>query len=408
MSNAARWQSLVERFGLNADPSDPRAVRRELVKLLAQHHPDKTLGDFTSGEQKSRFHEIADALAQVDELESESFALVPLDARPSAMADVRVAVRESSQDPRKRSLLSSRYAIPKVGAIVLALLGVIFAHSPSLEKNPLTSRWYAQAVSEEEIAKALDAGYVAHCLEAITEIVNGKAKVTYEGMLYISLFTERCTCESPRPAKIFEGKPSEDQEYALAEIESDADALPMPPEMAIRFEQTPREMRAHLDEIAKAERKAKDYPFRHIWRSRLDRLSTQFANARKDAEAEVRRRAGTVALSVVAPLLLLGILFWLRERSDDRWYDALSAADSLQLRLLQEVGGGGAAFTSDDLARAVSHKRLRLPTALLVGGRLDLLRAQTLARTILERWIDRGVVKANGVDRYALLVSLEA
>lgn len=58
---------IIENFNLKV--TEPSEVRRELLKLISEIHPDKNAGEFRSQEDESNFHRIQNAINHIDESE---------------------------------------------------------------------------------------------------------------------------------------------------------------------------------------------------------------------------------------------------------------------------------------------------------------------------------------------------
>jgi hypothetical protein len=126
-------------------------------------------------------------------------------------------------------------------------------------------------------------------------------------------------------------------------------------------------------------------------------LQEELGKAREDSD---RRADETITLVLVASLLVTGfayLVFWLRERSDERWGDLLATDSATELvmdRILQRARWEQEEmiFSQTTLAEAVATKDIPPPLHLILGSRLDEGRAAPLAAMLLKRLLDRQAI----------------
>jgi hypothetical protein len=127
-----QWRSLEEitkAFCLPEGGSFATA-RAELTKLLADIHPDRTSGEFTSADDEERFHRILAAIKLVDEWKNRASSIVPYTEPP---APISIAIREEVKADEAAlrveitKAAKSKYYRQKVGSsiIVVAIAGCL-------------------------------------------------------------------------------------------------------------------------------------------------------------------------------------------------------------------------------------------------------------------------------------------
>lgn len=160
------WTSvhhLVEDLGLEANPYDLQAIRKELKNQLTQLHPDRSGGKFPSEAHEREYHRYAEAL---EYLESQGGMLVPVAAATELVRQVTETVATLTRQPVEERILKAtadhqanikqQFRMPKIslGAISAALGYVLlfpqqFAEHPFLRELlywPRMALWWGVAV----------------------------------------------------------------------------------------------------------------------------------------------------------------------------------------------------------------------------------------------------------------------
>ncbi len=64
-----KWKStkdIIDYFNLDLDKHGTKEIRASLVQLLAEYHPDKSGGEFSSDEQKIKYEEVQHAINDLE------------------------------------------------------------------------------------------------------------------------------------------------------------------------------------------------------------------------------------------------------------------------------------------------------------------------------------------------------
>jgi hypothetical protein len=140
-----QWRSLreiVEAFSLPVESSHATA-RAELLRLLAKIHPDKSSGEFTSGEDEARYHKIQSAMRAIDELKAVASSVVPYAEHPiSIQLEERRELRAEESVLRSQisNAVRSQFRIRKIGSAILAsAIAGTMAFSAKIIEHPIVS-----------------------------------------------------------------------------------------------------------------------------------------------------------------------------------------------------------------------------------------------------------------------------
>ncbi|MDR7098602.1 hypothetical protein J2X04_000949 [Lysobacter niabensis] len=186
MSQPSYVHELVERFSLDAEPSDRAEVITSLKARLSKLHPDKTGGQFTSEEDKQQFFSIQAALAKLED--ANDSALVPLEhvtalveTLAKAVAPMGAVQNEMLQAQRKqeiRNQVRARYAQVKVtSGTFLAISTAILTFMGTLKDNPVLG----DLLTVPNVPAYLAAIWLTSCvLFAMTWLRERKAAATAE------------------------------------------------------------------------------------------------------------------------------------------------------------------------------------------------------------------------------------
>lgn len=159
------WQSiedLVEDLGLAVDPTDISAVRSSIRGRLAELHPDKNGGSFSSSDAESNFNKLTTAQKWLSDHAKNALTLVPVAQLPAIINAIT-----KSQEPPITSQLSqlrtecradeqrairSRYAIPKIGSgVFAAACAFFFSIGGSLKDHPMLGRFSDSIVAQSTL-----------------------------------------------------------------------------------------------------------------------------------------------------------------------------------------------------------------------------------------------------------------
>lgn len=141
-------KQIIEDLGLKSKPDDYDGLKRELRTKLAEIHPDKNGGAFSSLEDEELYNQISSAYEFVNLTCRESTALIPVTQLPAiikAVKDAQLAPTEHQvgqlrAECREESRLDThnRYALPRIGSgVFAAICASLFTFSGSLAKHPV-------------------------------------------------------------------------------------------------------------------------------------------------------------------------------------------------------------------------------------------------------------------------------
>lgn len=146
-----KWNSLkdiINHFNLEVDETNVSDIRSALVQLLANSHPDKSGGGFSTEEQKERYNNIQSAIENLNILSSQQNALVSVNQITEIIRAVTDAIAPKKEDQKsniefkiKNELkreIKSNYNPIKIGSgtIVGVCTGLI-TFSKTLSENPI-------------------------------------------------------------------------------------------------------------------------------------------------------------------------------------------------------------------------------------------------------------------------------
>lgn len=145
------WTStkqIIEHLGLKSKHDDYDGLKRELRTKLAEMHPDKNGGAFSSPEDEELYNRISSAYEFVNLACRESTALIPVTQLPAiikAVKDAQLASTEHQVAQLRAECLEesrldthNRYALPRIGSGVFATIcASLFTFSGSLAKHPI-------------------------------------------------------------------------------------------------------------------------------------------------------------------------------------------------------------------------------------------------------------------------------
>lgn len=141
-------EQIVKDLGLDSRPDDYDGLKRELRTKLAELHPDKNGGAFSSSEDEGRYNRVSSAYEFVNLACHESTALIPVTQLPAIIKAVRDAQLAPTQlqvgqlraECREESRLDThnRYALPRIGSgVFAAVCASLFTFSGSLAEHPV-------------------------------------------------------------------------------------------------------------------------------------------------------------------------------------------------------------------------------------------------------------------------------
>jgi len=141
-------QDIIDYFNLKVDESNIGEVRSALIKLLADNHPDKSGGNFTSKEQKEKYNEIKNALDKIDLINSQHNSLVTVDQITDiikAITDVFAPRKENEKSNIEvqiknelRREIKANYNPIKIGSGTVAIICTgLISFSKTLVENPI-------------------------------------------------------------------------------------------------------------------------------------------------------------------------------------------------------------------------------------------------------------------------------
>ncbi len=145
------WTSIEQiaaDLDLSSKPDDYDGLKNELRVKLAELHPDKDGGAFSSPEEEARYNEVSSAYEFVKLACRESTALVPVTQLPAIIKAVRDAQVEpielqvgrlrAEYREERRLDAHSRYALPRIGSGVFAAICTsLFTFSGALAEHPV-------------------------------------------------------------------------------------------------------------------------------------------------------------------------------------------------------------------------------------------------------------------------------
>ena len=212
----ASWLSItdiVNEFGLQAQGADFEAVRDELKKVMSSIHPDKTGGNFSSEDDKSKFLRAQEALRFLELSSQASSAMIPVSQLPAVISALSQALAspsasnanalQSNYMPDARARISRRYTLPKIGSgVFAAVTGFLVAFSDKFDKHPLlgpllnerTSQmfllalmtysgiffllsWYREKQSEANAEYLMSESALGHLFEMVTHKLTGSGEI---------------------------------------------------------------------------------------------------------------------------------------------------------------------------------------------------------------------------------------
>lgn len=149
------WKSvdeMVSDLKLKTTAQDQDGVRAELRREMADLHPDRNGGHFSSAENETRYHRLTDGLSFVDS--QLSTALVPLRDLPAILAAMRQSLQPTTQEAIVAARTEyrvvalgeahTRYALPRLGSGVFAgICAALLTFSGSLKDNPVFGELFA-------------------------------------------------------------------------------------------------------------------------------------------------------------------------------------------------------------------------------------------------------------------------
>lgn len=141
-------EQIVKALRLVSQPDDFDGLKRELRTKLAELHPDKNGGAFSSPEDEGRYNGVSSAYEFVNLATRESTALIPVTQLPAIIKAVRDAQLAPTQlqvgqlraECREESRLDThnRYALPRIGSgVFAAICASLFTFSGSLAEHPV-------------------------------------------------------------------------------------------------------------------------------------------------------------------------------------------------------------------------------------------------------------------------------
>ena len=144
-----QWRSLEEitnAFWL-PEGSSYATARAELLKLLAEIHPDRTSGEFANPKDEERYHHIQSAIHFIDKAKNKAVGIVPFSERSRSVLTVQdVRTDEVAYRARiKTSAKAQYYRLKMRSAIIAGALAACLAFSNTLAKNPWISGFLSYA-----------------------------------------------------------------------------------------------------------------------------------------------------------------------------------------------------------------------------------------------------------------------
>jgi len=141
-------KQIIKDLGLKSKPDDYDGLKRELRTKLAEIHPDKNGGAFSSPEDEELYNRISSAYEFVNLACRESTALIPVTQLPAiikAVKDAQLAPTEHQVGQLRaecweesRLDTHNRYALPRIGSgVFAAICASLFTFSGSLAKHPV-------------------------------------------------------------------------------------------------------------------------------------------------------------------------------------------------------------------------------------------------------------------------------
>lgn len=144
-------KEMVQDLGLQVDPSDETVIKNEIRKELSALHPDKNEGRFSSETARERFVALTKAVDYLDQLNSESQALIPVNQVHTLLLTIKDAIEVSSAnnlDTTRNECVAvhkkeakAKYRVPRLGSAIFgSLCGIIIAFAGQLKEHPLFSQ----------------------------------------------------------------------------------------------------------------------------------------------------------------------------------------------------------------------------------------------------------------------------
>lgn len=145
------WTStddIVKELKLNSSSDDFNGLKSELRLKLAELHPDKKGGSFTSSDDEEKYNKVAAAYDFVNLSSQGSKALIPITQLPAIIKAVRDAqlaptqsqVSQLRTECREESRFDARnrHTLPRIGSgVFAAICTFLFTFSSSLSEHPL-------------------------------------------------------------------------------------------------------------------------------------------------------------------------------------------------------------------------------------------------------------------------------
>lgn len=146
-----KWNSvaeIVESLNLKSSVSDIEAIKRELKAKMANIHPDRNGGKFSTKDDEITYKRYGSAHEYIAQIVAESRALISVSHLPDiirAIHDTQLGATSAQINTLRTECLTEshsfakkRYALPKVGSGVFAgICGFLFTFSGQLISHPV-------------------------------------------------------------------------------------------------------------------------------------------------------------------------------------------------------------------------------------------------------------------------------
>lgn len=136
-------------FGIDASTFEE--IRKQLMRLLKEVHPDMNHGKFATQEQESKYHKIKDAINFIDEQRSSDSSLIIRSEVQELIQLIREIVPKTSQiDSEKKlselidndiKLFKVKHKFPKITTTAISILiSALWLFPDTIEKHPVLSQ----------------------------------------------------------------------------------------------------------------------------------------------------------------------------------------------------------------------------------------------------------------------------